>query len=124
MPKLDPRAVLAVILAGVAMPAIAAPQAAFHVAAGGDTAIADPAAEAAPMRLADNDDDDDGWRRKGEGRDRHDGHDGGRRGGRHHDDDDDGGDDDDGDDRATAPRRIGPAPAQNPLIGAPRANTN
>ncbi len=118
MPKLDPRAVLAVILAGVAMPAIAAPQAAFHVAAGGDTAIADPAAEAAPMRLADNDDDDDGWRRKGEGRDRHDGHDGERRGGRHHDDDDD------GDDRATAPRRIGPAPAQNPLIGAPRANTN
>lgn len=118
MPKLDPRAVLAVILAGVAMPAVAAPQAAFQVAADGDTAMPGPAADAAPRRLADNDDDDDGWRRKD---DRRDSHDGGRRGGRHHDDDDD---DDDGDDRADTPRQIGPAPAQNPLIGAPRANTN
>ena len=113
MPKLDRGLVLAVILAGVAMPAIAAPHAGFQIAAG-DAATPDPAA---PMRLADNDDDDDGWRRKGDRRSRHDG----EHRGRHHDDDDE--DEDDDDDRA-APRRVGPAPAQNPLIGAHRANTN
>ena len=118
MPKLNRGLVLAVILAGVAMPALAAPHAGFQIAARDDTATPDPAA---PMRLADNDDDDDdGWRRKGDRRDRHDG----ERRGRHHDDDDDDDEGEDDDDDRAAPRRVGPAPAQNPLIGAHRANTN
>lgn len=117
MPKLDRGLVLAVILAGVAMPAIAAPNAGFQIAAR-DAATPDPAV---PMRLADNDDDDDdGWRRKGDRRSRHDG----EHRGRHHDDDDDDDEGEDDDDDNAAPRRVGPAPAQNPLIGAPRANTN
>lgn len=85
--------------------------------------------EPASVQVADNDRDEDGdaIKRHPRGhRDRADRHE--RKGdhrGRHHDDDDHESDDDDDDDggRAT-PRRSGPAPAQNPLIGAPTATVN
>ena len=127
-----PRLLLIAALAALAVPvggAMAAPPG--HAA---DTATATAVGrvmaptDAAPVRVADNDDDDDhGWRRAGGGLDRqamrrgsddddHDQDD--------HDDDDDDDDDDDMGDGRAAPRRIGPAPAQNPLIGAPRAAVN
>ena len=115
------RLVMAVVLSGVALPALAALSDSEARLVAGKSGLAE---DAAPIQLADNDDDDNRWWRKDGRRGDHD-----HRRGRHHDHDDDDDhdddhDDDDDDDRRSAPRRTGPAPAQNPLIGAPRATTN
>lgn len=110
------RLVMAVVLSGVALPALAALSDGEARLVAGKSGLAE---DAAPIQLADNDDDDNRWWRKDGRRGDHD-----HRRGRHHDDDDDDDHDDDDDDRRAGPARTGPAPAQNPLIGAPRATTN
>lgn len=126
MPHIKRSLVLAAVLAGVAMPALAARgEADDRLAANRDGAVALVQDGAAPLRLADDDHDDDRkFRRRGhdESRDS-------RRHSRDHDDDDDDDhddhDDDDNDHRGRgAGRPAGAAAAQNPLIGTPRANTN
>lgn len=112
------RLVIAVILSGVALPALAA----LSDSESRLVAVTSGATEdAAPIRLADNDGDDHRWWRKDGRRGDHN-----HRRERHHDDHDDDDDDDDDDDhdRRSSPRRTGPAPAQNPLIGVPSATTN
>lgn len=109
------RLVMAAILAGVAAPTLAAPSDS-ELRLAGENPVA--AKDTTSTRLADNDGDDNRWWRK-DGRRGDDDH----RRGQHHDDDHDD-DDDDDDDRRSAPRRTSPAPAQNPLIGVPRASTN
>ena len=86
-----------------------------------------PAPTPAGLRLADSDDDKAKpfWRRahKDDDRrraDRHRGHDDDDE----EDDDDDDDDDDDGGGRGQPARPILPPPAQNPLIGAPKATVN
>ena len=136
------RLLLAAFLAGLAVPGVTAPALAalpgadFPLDVTTDTAVPAQSIAAtdapAPVRLADNDDDDDGRRflRRGGDDDRRRA---ARRGGDDDDDDEDDDDDDDDDDECDdddgncgrmAPRRTGPAPAQNPLIGAPRAVVN
>lgn len=117
---------LTLILTGLALPAVAALPRTEASQTVPLTETASPArAGAQPIRVADDDRDDDDdehdWRRS-----RRDGVEAVMRRGdddddRHEDDEDD---DDDDDDGYAAPRRTGPAPAQNPLIGAPRVRVN
>ena len=105
---------LAALLTGLALPALATlPDPAAPIARDAVASLADPAASA-PIRLASGGGDD---------RDEEDDDD---------DDEDEEDDDDDCDDDEAgtagcgpaALRRKGPTPAQNPLIGAPRAVVN
>ena len=123
MPDAKRRLILAAVLAGLSLPAVAAlPAADLPLTVPTGTAVPAEPGAAPALRLAD-DDDDDGWRRLRGRRGDHEGRRGGSQDDDHEDDEDE--DDDDGDDDGRAgPRRVGPPPVQNPLIGAPRAVVN